>query len=218
MTSVPVAPAFTTLTIRPWPDPVVDEIGHDPRSEYAENFWVAVLGPTAAWVLRRIAAGFDTHPDGFMLDLPETARSIGLGERHGRSSPFTRSFPRLVQFGLAQPVGERILAVRRKVPPLTRRQVLRLPAALQAAHEAVQDADLHSPAVEHLRRRARQLALSLLQLGEDVQAGERQLLRWNFHPALAREAAEWAWQRHRSASAAEADATSLEVVPGGDAA
>ena len=30
---------------RPWPDPVIDEVGHDPRSAYVETFWLAVLGP-----------------------------------------------------------------------------------------------------------------------------------------------------------------------------
>lgn len=217
MTSVPATPPVTSLTIRPWPDPVIDVVGHEPCSSYVETYWVGVLGPTAAWVLRRIAAGLDSHPEGYVLDLPETARSIGLSENCGRHSPFTRSFARLVQFDLAQPLGERILAVRRKVPPLTRRQLLRLPASLQASHEALQAESLRTPNVEHLRRRARQLALSLLELGEDMQSGERQLLRWNFHPALAREAAAWAWERHSSASADEGT-TRLEVVPGGDAA
>src|SRR5205085_10417841 len=41
-----------------------------------------------------------------------------------------------------------------------------------------------------------------LELGEDLEATERQLLRWRFHPALAREAAAWAWDRHRAALAA----------------
>lgn len=216
MTPVPVLPPVTTLTIRPWPDAVIDLVGHDPRSAYVETYWVGVLGPTAAWVLRRIATALDAHPDGFVLDLPETARSIGLSENCGRHSPFSRSFGRLVQFDLAQPLGERILAVRRKVPPLTRRQLLRLPATLQASHKALQEEELRTPQVEHLRRRARQLALSLLELGEDLEAGERQLLRWNFHPALAREAAAWAWERHSSAH--PDDSTHLEVLPGGDAA
>jgi len=216
VTPVPDLPPVTTLTIRPWPDSVIDVVGHDPRSAYVETYWVGVLGPTAAWVLRRIATAFDAQPDGFVLDLPETARSIGLSENCGRSSPFTRSFARLVQFDLAQPLGERILAVRRKVPPLTRRQLLRLPASLQASHQEMQEHDLRTPNVEHLRRRARQLALSLLELGEDLEAGERQLLRWNFHPALAREAAAWAWERHCSARTEES--THLEVLPGGDAA
>ena len=51
-------------TIRPWIDPVVDEHGHDPRSTYVEQFWLGVIGPTATWIMRRLAAGFDTEPSG----------------------------------------------------------------------------------------------------------------------------------------------------------
>jgi hypothetical protein len=34
------------LRVEPWPDPVIDEVGHDPRSSYVETFWLPVLGPT----------------------------------------------------------------------------------------------------------------------------------------------------------------------------
>jgi len=29
----------TALRVTPWPDPVLDVLGHDPRSWYAETFW-----------------------------------------------------------------------------------------------------------------------------------------------------------------------------------
>ncbi len=40
-------PAGTTgsLTIRPWPDSVIDSLGHDPRSHYVETYWLGILGP-----------------------------------------------------------------------------------------------------------------------------------------------------------------------------
>lgn len=212
--AVPTLPAhLDAVIVRPWPDPVIDVMGHDPRSHYVETYWLGVLGPSTTWLLRRIAIGFDSRPEGFELDLRDTPRELGLGDRRGRHSPFARALVRLVQFELAQCDGESVLEVRRKVPPLTRRQVLRLPPSLQASHLALQETALRTPAVEHLRRRARQLALSLLELGEDREAGERQLLRWKFHPALAREAAEWAWDRHCRARAAEA--TALKAVAGG---
>ena len=31
------------LRVEPWPDPVIDELGHDPRSAYVETFWLPVL-------------------------------------------------------------------------------------------------------------------------------------------------------------------------------
>ena len=74
--------------------------------------------------------------------------------------------------------------------------------SLQEAHEHWQEEQLRTPARRAARRRARRLALSLLELGEDLEATERQLIRWKFHPVLCRESAAWAWDRHRQAHAA----------------
>lgn len=192
-----------TLTIRPWPDVVIDRLGHDPRSSYVETYWLGILGPSTTWLLRRMAAGLDLEPQGFELDLPETARCLGLGDKGGRSSPFVRALSRSVQFGLAQLQGPAELAVRRRVPPLNRRQIVRLPPSLQAAHERWQQQQLEVPPVEAMRRRCRQLALSLLELGEDPEGAERQLVRWQYHPAMAHESIRWAWDRHAKATADE---------------
>lgn len=210
---VPVpSPAAQTLTIRPWPDEVIDSLGHDPRSHYVETYWLGILGPSTTWLLRRLVFGLESNPAGFELPLADTARCLGLGDKGGRHSPFMRALTRLVQFDLAQPHGDPVLAVRRKVPPLNRRQVQRLPVVLQAQHRALQETDLRTPAADGLRRRGRQLALSLLELGEDLEAAERQLLRWRYHPALARECAAWAWDRHRRALRA-AEASPAEAAP-----
>jgi hypothetical protein len=53
-----------------------------------------------------------------------------------------------------------------------------------------------------LQDRARHLALSLLELGEDGPATERQLNRWRFHPAMASEATTWALDRRAAHSTA----------------
>ncbi len=121
-----------------------------------------------------------------------------------------RALSRCCQFQLAAPEDDGVLAVRRKLPPLNRRQLARLPEGVQAEHQRWLDDDLRTPSVDKLRRRARSLALSLLELGEDLEATERQLLRWRFHPALCHEAALWAWQRH---SRALAEATGTQGDP-----
>jgi hypothetical protein len=199
--SAPSFPAVTTgfLTIHPWPDDVIDSLGHDPRSTYVETYWLCILGPSTTWLLRRLVNGLDVHPEGYELPLADTARSLGLGDKGGRHSPFVRALTRLVQFDLAQPQGPRLLAVRRRVPPLNRRQIQRLPASLQAEHQRLLDTNLRTPAAEQQRRRSRQLALSLFELGESRDAVERQLLTWRYHPIMARDAASWAWDRHRRA-------------------
>jgi hypothetical protein len=193
-----------TLIIQPWPDEVIDSLGFDPRSLYVERFWLGVLGPSTTWLLRRIAAGFDRAPDGFELPLGDTARALGLGDRGGRHSPFLRTVNRMIQFELAQvrSAGAGELAVRRRLPPLNRRQIARLSPDLQAAHERWQADQLKEPPAEAQRRRGRQLALSLLELGEDAEGAERQLLRWRYHPSVARDAAAWAVAAQRRAAAA----------------
>ena len=105
------------LTVEAWPDPVIDQLGHDPRSAYVERFWLGVLGPSTVWLLRRLADQFDQQPDGFELDLPETARALGVGMRGGRHSPFMRSVERVCRFGAGRWQSPTELAVRRKLPP-----------------------------------------------------------------------------------------------------
>jgi hypothetical protein len=198
-----VLPILATeeLTVRPWPDELIDSLGHDPRSAYVERFWLGVLGPSAVWLLRRLAAGLEASPAGFTLPLADTARSLGLGGS-GARSPFVRTLGRICTFDLARIEEPDTLAVRRKLPPLARRHLDRLPEALQAEHRAWQEADLRTPELDRQRRRARTLALSLVALGEDLEAVERQLLRWHNHPAVSRDAALWAWREHAHAAAA----------------
>jgi hypothetical protein len=199
---VPTAPLLSTvdaLSIRPWPDPVLDTVGLDPRSIYVERFYLSILGPSTTFLVRRLAAGLEAQPAGFVLDLISTAEALGLRHQGGRNSPFVRALTRICQFELAY-CEDDALHVRRKLPPLARRQVDRLPEPLRAEHARWQRDQLDIPTEEHQRRRARQLALSLFELGEDVEGVERQLHRWRVHPALAIEARAWAWARHRDAS------------------
>ena len=211
--TLPNLPA-ETLTVRPWPDPVIDRVGHDPRSTYVERFWLGVLGPSTTWLLRRVAAGLEAEPAGFELPLAETARALGLGGE-GRNSPFVRALARCCQFDVAQPAGDGVLNVRRRLPPLNRRQLVRLPESLQEEHQRWVEAEARVAGVERMRNRSRRLALSLLELGEDLEATERQLHRWRFHPSIARESALWAWDQHRQATAAAGgDAAAASALVG----
>jgi hypothetical protein len=79
------------LTILPWSDPLLDTIGHDPRSSYAETFWLPVLGPTALLLLRHLATRFDDSPRGVELQVAEASRALGVGDRDGSSSPIVRT-------------------------------------------------------------------------------------------------------------------------------
>jgi hypothetical protein len=192
-----------TVLIRPWPDPVIDTLGHDPRAPYPERFWLPTLGPTALLLLRHVAHRFDREPDGFTLRLAETSRCLGLGERDGRSSPLARSLGRLVQFDLAASEDEgAALAVRRHVPPINRRHVRRLPPALQEEYEAWTRAQLAEPPLAAARRNARRIALLLLGSGHSRSDVEHALGGVGFSPPLARDAALWAWTELERADSA----------------
>ena len=188
---------FTTaLSVTAWPDPVIDRLGYDPRSAYVERFWLSILGPSTTWLLRRLATGLDFNPDGFALNLTETARSIGLGGKVGRHGPFQRSIGRLVTFELARAIPPNELAVRRFVPPLPRRHLMRLEPTAYEEHRLFLEAqERPDPEVARVRWRARRMALGLFSLGDGYETVETELLGWRLHPALASDATAWAWRR-----------------------
>ena len=192
----------TTITIQPWPDPVIDTVGHDPRSLYAETFWLPTIGPTALLLLRHLASRFDERGGAIDLPVADTSQALGVGERAGNSSPIVRSLVRLETFDLACSDGRGTVAVRRNLPPLQRRHVRKLSGPLQAAHAEWTQTALEDPPHAEARRRARRLALALLEQGDDADHVERVLFSTGFHPAICHDAARWAWQRHRDAASA----------------
>ena len=169
--TIALCPLDTRVHVAPWIDPVVDRRGHDPRSTYVEKFWLGTLGPTATWLLRRLAAGFDDHPDGYDLDLSATAQSIGLSFTRGQSSPFARALGRCVMFGLAH-VRSDGYAIRRRLPEVARRHLLRLPHELQADHQLWVGATVRLDSIH----RGRTLARAMLEAGDDAELIEPQLV------------------------------------------
>ena len=172
------------LRIVGWRDEVADPHGVHPCSRYVELYWLGIIGPSTTWLLRRLSYGLDVHPGGFDLNLADTARSLGLGERMGKNSPFRRALQRLCTFELARSHGPGGLAVRTRIPPLPLRHLSRLPDSLQSSHRRwLVEQQLPEP--EQMRRRARRLAQGLASAGRDRAEIERQLGAWQFHPAVA---------------------------------
>jgi|BarGraNGADG00212_1021973.scaffolds.fasta_scaffold44521_1 hypothetical protein len=178
-----------TLRVVPWKDPIADPHGVHPCSRYVELYWLGILGPSTTWLLRRMSYGFEVNADGFDLHLSETARSLGLGDRMGKNSPFRRALHRLSTFELARSHGTGCLAVRTRIPPLPLRHLNRLPESLQQSHRAWL-AEQRLPEPEQMRRRAGRLAAGLAASGYDREEIERRLGEWQFHPAVAFQAAE----------------------------
>jgi hypothetical protein len=181
------APA--TLRITPWSDPAADPHGVHPCSRYVELYWLGVVGPSTAWLLRRLSYGLELNEGGFNLDLAETAASLGLGDRMGKNSPFSRALRRLSTFELARPQGPGMLAVRVRIPPLPLRHLRRLPHSLQVSHQRWMSEQQLSEA-ERMHRRAHRLATSLATAGHNRLGIEDRLAAWQFHPAVAFDAAD----------------------------
>jgi hypothetical protein len=200
-----------TLTVEAWRDPVVEALGHDPRSLYVELFWLPVLGPSTTWLLRRLAGHLEETPGGCTLSIAETSRALGLGERSGRNGPFMRTLRRTVDFDMVRPGRPGAIEARRALPPLARRHLARLSEPLRRAHDAYEARAVAAahPSVEQARRRGRQLALSLIDLGEEPPAAEHQLIAWRLHPGLARECVHWAVAARSEPAEVEADVVTL---------
>jgi hypothetical protein len=183
MSSAPQLDLTTDLIVLPWHDADVDAIGFDPRSAYVEQFWLGILGPSTIWLLRRVATGFDHFPNGFEMPITDTAEALGLGVG-GRHSPFARTLMRCIQFNMAREESYGI-AVRRRIPPLNERQVGRLPAPLRQAHREWLDAEGQDAQRVRHDYRARLVAASLYEAGDDAEQIERQLVTLGTPAAMA---------------------------------
>ena len=190
-----LAPALEQIRVTPWGDPIVDRLGHDPRSRYVEKFWLGVLGPTTILLLRHCAQLLEDSPEGFDLDFVSTASALGLGQRVGRAGPLTRSFERACRFSVVRSLSPTEIEVRRRLPPLNRVQVSRLSPRRQHEHAMFVEGELRLNN-ETVQRRARRLALGLVECGDALDDAELQLGRWRFHPSIAADAVRWAWDQH----------------------
>ena len=178
------APA-TTVMIRPWLDPLVDETGHDPRSLYVETFWLGVLGPTATWVMRRLTAGLVGHDDGYRVDLASTAKAMGLSFTPGRSSPFSKALQRCTMFGLAHQTSDGF-AIRRRVPTVAHRHLRRMPDAVRHEHECWETAQTPTDQFD----RAHGLAMAMLRVGDEPGLIEHQLVALGVERRMAADVAD----------------------------
>lgn len=193
--------AGNRVRIVEWPDPTIERLGYDTRSGYVERYWLPILGPSTTWLVRHLAAGLDLHPEGYGCDLPGVATSLGIGNRHGRHSPFARALERAARFGLLALAGPSdVIRVRRSVPPLTVGQLRGLPDDLQRAHHELVTAELDVDG--HRHKRACQLALMLFAVGERPDRARRHLHDLGVSPRAADAALGWAHERHRLAERA----------------
>lgn len=87
-------PALTTLHIRRWHDPLIDQLGHDARSRYVERFWLGILGPSTTLLLRALTDELDAGRGEAEVNLDDVAAQLGIGHKGGRNSALSRSLQR----------------------------------------------------------------------------------------------------------------------------
>lgn len=191
------------MTLIRWRDRRIDDCGHDARSTYVEQFWLGTLGPSTTLLLRHCATLLD-GTDSTAANLRDTASTLGLGHEGGSRSALSRTISRACRFRTARFVGSATLAVRVRLPQLSRRQLARLPKEAQRRHEEFVTTDLTQDAVRQQQPRARRLAAGLIECGDSIDQAERQLALMSLHPAVVAEAVRWAWSLHHGQPAREA--------------
>lgn len=110
-------------------DDDLDVRGQHVTSRYVEKFWLPTIGPACLWLLRH--ASYHTHGM-YAVDAEVLAASIGL-----RVPSLERALTRLVTFDTAHRVDHWCWRLRTHLPPLSRRALDKLPAAMRDEHEAL---------------------------------------------------------------------------------
>jgi hypothetical protein len=98
------------------------------RSDYVEQCWTALLGPTSVLLLRTLEPLGSDRPT--TVALPELAARIGVGTTVAR-----RTLLRLKGFGALKILDDGAVALRVTLPALHDGQLRRVPAVLRALHE-----------------------------------------------------------------------------------
>ena len=177
-----------------------------------------MIGPSCTWFLRRLSLGFDAEPDGFELDVAECAAGARPGHRSGPQRTARPDDHPLLPVRADPAVRPRRLAVRRRLPPLARHHLARLPEALQDGARPLDGAQRRSaarPAAPPAAHRADDRGgtrpggprrgppdvggrgrtagrWSSCVAAQDADVAQRSLIGWGAPPGLARAAVEWA--------------------------
>jgi hypothetical protein len=184
------------ITLTKWYDPLLEQLGYPVDSEYVEYFWLPILGPSSIWLLRRTSDLLrHSTQHGAVVTSEEFGRSLGLGGMSGGRSLLAKTISRCVHFDVARLAGAGRIEVRNYLGPLSQRQLERLPPSLQATHRNHCHSRIETALISQ-RKRARQMGLSLLNLGEDIQGIRAQMRSWHFTEDLIEEVAVWLRDNH----------------------
>ncbi|MHB8188826.1 MAG: hypothetical protein ACYDHP_00045 [Ferrimicrobium sp.] len=179
---------ISAFTIEPWNDPLALESGYPVQSRYVELFWLPLLGPSSLILLRRLDQLLSAGSDSVTISTQELARSLGLGASSCHRSLLTKTIARCSDFHVLRNPDPETLSVRRRLHPLSDRQLTRLPAGLRELHLGSHGIDRYRMLAEtngrllqltatlrHLGAEPTEIIQQLVHLGYDRQAIETTL-------------------------------------------
>jgi len=167
-----------TITLQSWDDPLTTA-GYPVQSRYTELFWLPLLGPSSLLLLRRTDQLLSVEAKPVTMGVAELAQSLGLGPTGRHGSLLVRTIKRCCDFRVARQVGDTTLEVKRKLAPLTDRQILHLPHALRQLHFGTFEIERYRLLAESSTRLA-QMTATLRDLGADPSEIADQLQRMGY--------------------------------------
>jgi hypothetical protein len=130
------------LTFEPWPDPAVDHFDCHPEGTYSRLAWLPIVGPSSWLMWGTLAVQLRREPQ-VQWELGALAEAHGLQRGAGQHGMVRRTLARLGQFRLCAPVDDTYHLVRLTAPPVTRRQLERLPSFVAEIHQQTFAQDPH---------------------------------------------------------------------------
>lgn len=131
---MPDRPEVIDLHAVPHPVAPVRRAGFPLDHPYLEQCWTGVIGPSSVLLLRRCTSLWrESMP--VQLATAELGAHLGLGKGSGRNSPIWHTVERLLRFRFAAMPQAGELHVYTEVPPVSARQMERLPAWCRREHD-----------------------------------------------------------------------------------
>jgi hypothetical protein len=130
------------LTFEPWADPAVDAFDTHPEGTYSRLAWLPIIGPSSWLMWGTLASQLRREPQ-VTWELTALAEAHGLQRGAGQHGMVRRTVTRLTQFRLLAAIDDTHHLVRLTAPPVTSRQLERLPAFVAELHQQTFAQDPH---------------------------------------------------------------------------
>lgn len=121
------------LTFEPWADPTVNHTACDPEGTYSRLAWLPLIGPSSWLLWGTLAAQLRREPQ-VTWELTALAEAHGLHRGAGQNAMVRRTLTRLSQFRLLAPLDDDHHLVRLTAPPVSAKNLERLPAFVAELH------------------------------------------------------------------------------------